>query len=830
MPEPLPIDAHLPQLVAYLKAGRNVVLQAEPGAGKTTRVPWALWEAGLLDDGDVWILEPRRLAARMAAARIAEERGESLGERVGYAVRFEQRVGPRTRVRFVTEGILLRRFLSDPKLAGTRVVILDECHERHLETDLALAFLKHLQTHHRPDLRLIAMSATLDVEPLATYLEAETIRCPGQPHPVAVEHLRRPDDRPLAVQVKEAVLRMVDEGAPGHLLVFLPGASEIRAAEASLRPWAECHGVDLRPLHGSLSFEAQRAAVAPSERRKVILSTNVAESSLTVEGVQTVVDSGLGREAVHVPDVGLTRLRTVRVSQARCHQRAGRAGRLGPGRCLRLFTEADLRSRPAFAPPEILRSDLTEAALLLHGLGWGGGRTLPWFEAPPVEAWEAAERLLERLGAFDAEGRLSELGHRLKDIPLHPRLARLVVAGEAMGVGWEAKRLAALLEVGELRRRLELGRKRSEPGPVLTCDLWQDWDAYEAVERQGFRSDAVGRHGLDGAALGQVRKVLSALGVGSTTDRDPVRSHTDVDERLRKALLMAFPDRVARRGGSGTYTLLGGGGARLAPESRVGSPDYLLALAVERVGRETHIRSAASLEPEWLLEAFPESIHEEERLAFHEATGRVELRSALCYHDLILDETRAPADPTNPDVAVLLTEAILARGGLGERWDAWVQRVAWLRRLRPDLKLPNDEDLRRELIGRAAQGCVSLKEVEAVDPSLVLKALIGSEAFRLLEAWLPEAVVLRGRRVRIDYGGDAPVLASRLQDFFGLTEAPRLAEGRLPLVLHLLAPNQRAVQITTDLAGFWQRTYREVRSQLCRRYPKHAWPEDPLRG
>lgn len=821
---PLPIDPHLPRIAACLGAGRNLVLQAEPGAGKTTRVPWALLEAGLLEAGDAWILEPRRLAARMAAARIAEERGETVGGRVGYAVRFEQKVSRQTRLRFVTEGLLLRRLQADPHLKGTAVVVLDECHERHLHTDLALALLRRLQRTSRPDLRLVAMSATPDTVPLAAYLEAEVITCPGRDHPVSVEHLPRPDDRPLAVQVQAAVARLLAEPLKGHVLVFLPGAAEIRAAEALLAPLAEARGLDLRPLHGSLSFEAQKAAVAPSERRKLLLSTNVAESSLTVDGVHTVVDSGLGREAVHAPDSGLSRLRTLRVSQARCLQRTGRAGRLGPGRCLRLFTEADFNARPAFDPPEILRSDLAEAALALQDLGVERLRDFPWFEAPPPEALEAAERLLTLLGAREADGRLSSLGRRLAALPLHPRLARLVVAGEELGIPRLARRAAALLEAGDLQARSGLGRRAPEVGHALACDLWPRLDAFEEAEAAGFRPGAVRAAGLDGAALRQARLLMET---GPKADR---QAGAEAETRLVQAMLRAYPDRVARRGGAGTYTFVGGGGARLGAESRVGNADLILALEAEGQGRETRIRLAARLEPEWLLEAFPEAISDRENLAFHEGSGRVERRAALLYHDLVLDETRGPADPADPAVAALLAEAALARNTLGDRLEDLLHRTAWLARLRPELGLAEGEALRRAVVGQAALGLRTLKELEAADWGSALRAVLGVEAFRLLEAWLPETVALKGRRARIDYAGEAPVLASRLQDFLGLKEAPRLAEGRLPLLLHLLAPNQRAVQVTTDLAGFWQRTYQELRPQLSRRYPKHRWPEDPLKG
>ncbi|HLO66887.1 MAG TPA: helicase-related protein, partial [Holophaga sp.] len=358
--QPLPIDAHLPAVLAALRERRSLVLAAEPGAGKTTRVPRALLDAGMLEGGECWVLEPRRLAARLACGRVAAELGETPGGLAGYAVRFEQKASRRTRIRFVTEGLLLRRLQDDPELKGVSTVLLDEFHERHLQTDLAVALLRRLQAGPRPDLRLAVMSATLDAEPVAAYLGAPILTCPGRPYPVEVRHAPRPTQAPLEDQVAEAVEGLFAEGLRGHVLVFLPGAAEIRRALRACEGVAARRGLRLLPLHGSLPFEAQQEAVAPSDQPKVILSTNVAESSVTLEGVAAVVDSGLGREAFHSPWSGLPGLRTVRISQARCVQRAGRAGRTGPGLCLRLFTQAEFQARAPFDPPELHRTDLAE--------------------------------------------------------------------------------------------------------------------------------------------------------------------------------------------------------------------------------------------------------------------------------------------------------------------------------------------------------------------------------------------------------------------------------------------------------------------------------------
>jgi len=826
---PLPIDPHLPRILEILREGRDLVLTAEPGAGKTTRVPRALLEAGLLEAGECWVLEPRRLAARLAAARVAEELGEELGQRVGYAVRFEQKASKATRIRFVTEGLLLRRLQDDPQLKGIAFVVLDEFHERHLHTDLALTLLRRLQRASRPELRLVVMSATLDPEPIAAFLDAPSLRCEGRAHPVELRHLPRPDDRPLAVQVVTALESLLEGGAKGHTLVFLPGAAEIRACEKALSPLAERHGLWVLPLHGSLSFEAQKAAVAPSERPKVLLSTNVAESSVTIDGVCAVIDSGLGREAVHSPWSGLSGLRTMRISQARCVQRAGRAGRQGPGRCLRLFTETDFGMRPPFDAPEIRRSDLAEAMLALHRLGVAAPGELDWFEAPAADALQVAEKLLGRLGALD-NGRLTPTGRRMAMLPLHPRLARLVVASDELGIPDLGRQAAALLETGDLLARGNLDARARGAGHGLDSDLWSRLDAYHEVETAHFGPGAIRAAGLDGAAVRQARLTFEALQDRRARPEAP----PDAEDRLLRALLYSYPDRLAKAGGTGTFALLGGGGARLDPSSRVRKADLIVALEAEEsrgTRNEVVIRMASKVEPEWLLEAFSDQLRDEESLAFNPAKGLVERRGSLWLEDLCLEETRRAADPEDPRTAAILAEAALAQGlgGARERVDELLGRVAFLAKHRPDLALAPTEELRRDLVRKACQGCRTLKNLEGVDWAWGLKELLGTDHARLLETWAPEIVLLRKRRVKVNYGGDAPWVESRLQDFLGVKEGPCIADGAVPLVLHLLAPNNRALQVTTDLAGFWQRTYRELRPALSRRYPKHLWPEDPLK-
>ncbi|HEX9919640.1 MAG TPA: helicase-related protein, partial [Pyrinomonadaceae bacterium] len=457
----LPIDSLLPSIVESLHETPRLVIEAPPGAGKTTRIPPALLASGLAAEGEILILEPRRIAARLAAGQVASERGERPGESVGYEVRFEKASGARTRLKYVTEGILMRRLLSDPHLGGVSVVILDEFHERHLEADLALALLKRLQQGARPDLRIIVMSATLNAEPIARFLgDCRVLRSEGRRFEVGIEHLYRTDDRPIAAQVQIAARRLLDEEPDGDVLVFLPGASEIRRAAEACAPLAAEFGLLVLPLHGELSLAEQDRAVRPAERRKIILSTNVAESSVTIEGVVAVIDSGLARVAQHSPWSGLPGFSVARISRASAVQRAGRAGRMRPGRALRLYTAQDFAARPEYDVPEILRADLAGAALELHAMGINDLNSFDWFEAPAANALQQAESLLTSLGALDEEHRVTANGRRMLRLPLHPRLARVLTEAESRGVAGAGCAVAALLSERDIRARHILSKPK----------------------------------------------------------------------------------------------------------------------------------------------------------------------------------------------------------------------------------------------------------------------------------------------------------------------------------------------------------------------------------
>jgi len=794
----LPIDALIPEILAVLRSGGNLVIQAPPGAGKTTRVPPALLELG----GEVLALEPRRLAARLAARRVAFERGERVGETVGYQVRFEEAACPRTRLRFMTEGVLTRRLLADPLLGRVGCVVLDEFHERHLEGDLALALLARLQRQSRPDLRLVVMSATLETGPVAALLgDCPVLSVEGRRFELSVRY-RPAGAEPLEQQVTAALETLLREGLDGDVLVFLPGAREIRRTQRALEPAARRAGLLVLPLHGDLPPEEQERAIAPAEQRKVILSTNVAESSVTIEGVSAVIDSGLARVATHSPWSRLPRLEVRRVSQASANQRAGRAGRTSPGRVVRLYSLEDFARRPRQDTPEILREELSRPLLTLCALGVRP-EELEWLDAPPPEAWQTARQLLERLGAVDEAGALTATGAAMVRLPLEPRLARLVVEADRRGAGEQGCAAAAVLSA-ELR--LPETGEQSGPSDVLRL-MEMPWSPrvrllYEQIRRQSG-----------------------------------VRSQSDAEDRaLLAAILAAFPDRVARRRRGEELLLAGGGSALLARSSVVRAAQFLVVVEVEHrpeLGLPL-ARLASAIEPEWLLEMFPERMHERSLVEWNHAAERVERLSALFYEELAVVESRSPAAGEQAEriLAERAMEAGVARFADAEEIERFLARLefasAWT-----GLPVLGEKDVAQALAS-LCRGLASFRELEAAARNggllRALEARLPEGAAAALERAAPASLRLpSGRQVRVNYArGQPPWIAGKIQEFFGMREAPRLAGGRVPLVVHLLAPNNRPVQMTADLSGFWQRLYPAVRRELSRRYVRHAWPEDPL--
>ena len=840
--QPLPIDNLLPSILGSLRQVPRLVLSAPPGSGKTTRLPRAMLDAGFAANGEIMVLEPRKIAARLAARRVAEEMGERVGERVGYTVRFDDVSSAKTRIRFVTEGVLTRRLLADPSLRGVAAVLLDEIHERHLQGDLALALLRELTRTTRPDLVLVAMSATLATVELARFLEAPVFEGGTRSFPVVIEHAPTVDERSLSAQVAAAARRALGETPDGHVLVFLPGAREIKKARDACAAVAEAQGADVLALHGDLSPEEQDRAVAPSSHRKVLLSTNLAESSVTIPGVRVVIDSGLARVATSSPWTGFTELCTSSISQASATQRAGRAGRTAEGLALRLYTKGDFERRPAHDLPEIARIDLAETVLELTSLGFDPA-FFPFFEAPPPAALAAATALLERLSALQG-GRLTELGRRMLRLPLPPRLSRLVLFAEDAGAGPDAVKLAALLAERGIRSPQTFREGNASRAGSSSHDsdaLARLRDLEEAIATD-FSSWVLREAGLDTGAVRTVARSAKELGRKLSPKQ---AAPADSEVELRRALLIGHGDRVARRrkAGSKELVLSSGGTAVQGQESEVHEAPFVVVLQVAE-GMAQRVGSAASavtatmlsaIEPEWLLELFPDRIRDEREVTFVPSKDRVEIVERLLYDGLVLDETRKKPGPDDPDVARALARAAVSRGIAAfleepARVESFLERARFVATLDPTFPSFEGEAL-EAVMTDLCRGRTSFAELRDGSLGYALEAALSADQRRRLAEWAPESLALpSGRRVPVSYpAGQTPHAESRLQDLFGWSKTPQLAGGRVALLLHLLAPNKRAVQVTTDLAGFWERTYPTIKKELARKYPRHAWPDDPTK-
>jgi ATP-dependent helicase HrpB len=819
---PLPIDAVLPELVAALRAHPCVVLRAPTGAGKTTRVPPALLDARLAGRGALVMLEPRRVAARAAARRMAEEREVDLGGEVGFQVRFERRASAATRILVLTEGLLVRRLVDDPLLEGVAVLVFDEFHERNVDTDLALALARRVQLEARPDLKIVVMSATLDTASIARWLgDAPVIASEGRLHPVVIEHVEREDARPLAVQVAGGVARALERSG-GDVLVFLPGVGEIQRAKGELAGLAERRGLELVELYGDLPSEAQDRALRAGARRRIVLATNVAETSVTVEGVTAVVDSGLARVARYDPGVGLDRLELTRISRASAEQRAGRAGRTAPGFALRLWTEREQRSLAERHEPELLRIDLAGPLLSLLAFGETDLRAFPWFEAPAAAAVERAEELLTRLGALAARA-LTPRGKLLARLSVHPRLGNLLIAAHDLGV----------LELGafaaaSLQERDPFVRGARRGAITIGSDLLE-----RALRLRDF-AEGERDSELNPGAARFVTRVAAALrsDVERLLGREPNRQ-LEEHEAFERAVLAAYADRLARRRerGSPKGVMVGGRGVMLARESAVTDAELFCCVELDAGKGEALVRQASAVEREWLD---PGRLRTEAACELDEASGRVIATRRTLFEDLVLEEVET--GELDDELAALALARHAARDParylpLSEpEVEQWLARLRCLRTWLPELALPGFEG--EELVAllpEFARGKRSLAELKRADLAAFLRARLTHEQARALEKEAPESLsVPSGSRIRLTYElGRPPVLAARIQELFGLAETPRIARGRVGVLLHLLAPNHRPQQVTDDLRSFWNGAYHVVKGELRRRYPRHAWPDDP---
>ena len=768
---PLPIDRLVPEILESLQGHPNLVIEAAPGAGKTTRIPAALLNAV---NGQVLVLEPRRIAARLAAKRVAWELNEDVGERVGYQVRFERIGNARTRLHFLTEGVFIRRLLSDPELNGVDVIILDEFHERHLETDLALALLKRLQIY-RPTLHIVVMSATLESTSVAAFLGGcPILRSEGKVFELSIDYTPYSSSPPHQ-QVKDALEQVLDKEDAGDVLVFLPGAAEIRRASTSCEALVQRTGRDLLTLYSDLPTAEQDRAVAPGLRPKVILSTNIAESSVTIDGVRTVIDSGLARVASDSPWTGLPTLTIGRISQASARQRAGRAARTAPGRVIRLYSKMDYHTRNEYDRPEIHRADLSQLCLALRAMGVRDPHELAWLDHPPESALSRAEQLLDMLLTKDEDAGM------LMRLPVHPRLARMISVAAEKGVARQACLVAALLGSGDRPKHIDLLQALDEP--------------------------------LGTATQQQFRHLLRLLG-----PTDPAK---DDDTALLQSVLMGFPDRVAKRQSAGDFQLASGVTASVAGVV----PQYPYAVALDAEDRTDNpapvIRLLGRLEPEWLLDLLPDRLREEELLIWNSRAERVDFTSRLLYDNLILQESvSTPPDPhaTAELLARMAFEAGIERFSDGHLLEDFRGRVDFAGIDAPDMV---------SSVAEFAHGLRSFADLKKAGDNFLPWLEQKLAATRLRENAPLTLRLKAGRRVKVHYEmGKTPWVASRLQDFFGMEETPQIGPQRTPVVIHLLAPNQRPVQTTTDLAGFWDRLYPQIRRELMRRYPRHPWPED----
>jgi ATP-dependent helicase HrpB len=822
----LPIEAVLPALKNSLQIHKNAVLVAPPGAGKTTRIPLALLDEPWLEGSRILMLEPRRLAARAAARYMAASLGEQVGETVGYRVRLDTKVGPKTRIEVITEGVLTRLLQADPALEDTGIVIFDEFHERNLHADLGLALCLESQSVLREDLRILVMSATLDADPVAALLnDAPVIVSEGQAFPVETRYLnRRVEER-----METVVARTVQEALKndeGDILVFLPGAGEIRRTETRLVEAGLGRNVHIAPLYGSLSREAQDLAISPSlpDERKVVLATSIAETSLTVEGVRIVIDSGLMRIPRFSPRTGMTSLETVPVSRASADQRRGRAGRQGPGVCYRLWTEQEDRHLALRSIPEILEADLAPLALELAAWGVSDSGELLWLDPPPAAAFAQARELLSQLGALASDGTITPHGRRMAELGLHPRLAHMVLQAVPLRLGGLACELAALLSERDVLR---------SDRTVLDADLRLRIEALRSVKKAG-RTEAMlvsGFH-VDTAAC---RRILSEadrwrrmLGISEEEEGDA--------DACGILLAFAYPDRIAQKRTTGRFLLRNGRGAAFSELQPLSNAPYLVAAELGDQVPESRIFLAAPIELTELEQYMGDQIEIASVIEWDGTAQAVRARKRKRLGALLLKD--APfADPDPEEILEALLHGIAQEGLEILPWTRaarqFRQRLAFMHKIEAEWPDVSDSALVSTLENWLAPHLYGLKsrsDLQRLNLTGIFESMLPWEKRQVLDEYAPTHFTApSGSRIPVDYSDpDNPVLAVRLQEMFGLKETPRIARGKVPLTLHLLSPAQRPVQVTQDLASFWKNAYFEVKKDLKGRYPKHYWPDDPL--
>ena len=840
----LPIEEIRESLGAALRAGRRrMVIEAPTGSGKSTQVPQMLLEGGFLGErGQAVILQPRRIAARMLAKRVAEERGVTLGKEVGYTIRLDDQTSGETRIRFVTEGVLVRQMISRPRLEGVQAVICDEFHERHLYGDLTLGRILDLQESARPDLILIVMSATLETEKLAERIGAEVLRSEGRMFPVQVEYLKQREDLSgsggAEVAAREAE-RLIRAGK-GDVLVFLPGGYEIGRARRDLEGRLGRSEAVVLPLHGEMSPKDQDAALQKYDRPKVVVATNVAETSLTLDGVKAVVDCGMARMAKYDPRRGLETLLVERISHAAAAQRAGRAGRTAPGVCVRLETEMDWSKRPKVEEPEIRRLDLAEVALVLAAAGAGRLRDFRWVDKPEESSVVRAERLLVDLGATKGVGgELTETGKKMAGWPVHPRLARMLIEAGALGCLRGAAGMAALLSGRPLLQRMA-GRK-GEGAEILweaeeESDLFVWLRALRFAEREKFHPGACGRMGIHGGSAREAAAVRDRLLSVSQAMGLKIEESPASGEKLRKCILAGFSDHLARRldGGTLRCRLSGGRGGSIGRESVVRDRSLVVAAEMKEIGRtdgevEVMLGLVSAVEEDWLREMFPGDFSESRGLVFEESGRRVLQVEARKFRDLILEEKKRDVE-AGPETAQVLAQAVLDKKCVWPGWsaeaDRMVERLEVVRGWSAQEEWPEwNQEAQRLVLEMQCEGCLTWRQANERSAVGAMQEWLGRGRIQRMRELAPERVeIASGKSLKIEYGkGREPRVSGKIQDFYGWEKTPRIGDGKVELTLEILGPNRRPLQVTKDLGSFWRETYPKLRAELARKYPKHEW-------
>ena len=836
----LPIYEIEPALLAAWRDSaerRRFVIEAPTGSGKSTQLPQMLLNNDLLGDGEVVILQPRRIAARMLARRVAEEMGVRLGDEVGYQVRFEGAVSGKTRIRFVTEGILLRRMMDDPNLRGVTAVVFDEFHERHLYGDITLARALDVQESQRPDLAIFVMSATLQTESLKAYLApAVHLVSEGRTFPVNIRYA--PPKGNVRGEIWDHAVRVCGDALAaqreGHGLVFMPGAFEIRKTMEALSREKWAREFDILPLHGELTPAQQDAAVSDNGRRRIVVATNVAETSLTIDGVQAVIDAGTARVASWDANRGINTLTVQPISRASSDQRAGRAGRTGPGVCYRLWSEESHGRRAAAEVPEVLRLDLAEVILTLKAAGVRDMEAFRWFERPDPRGMERAGRLLHELGALDAAGALTETGRRLTRYPLHPRQARMLEEAAAQGCVPPVALVVSLLQGRSLFMRGTDGQKRFQQ-PDDFSDFLPLIRAWQAAADRNFNPDACGQLGLNGKAASEAGRLADRLEKMTGADFGNASDLPD-RETLAKIVLTGYSDQVARRtsiGGS-ACDVVGGRRAAVGKETVVRGEALLVAAEIAEVqGREVQVtlQLLTELEEDWLGDLFPEDFELEKAPFFDTTQRRVIQRVRVRFRDLVIRE-RQSGEPDAGAAAAILADEVL-RGNLtlsawDENTEQWFARLNFLRKAMPDLELPEfTEDDKRLVLEELFHGCRSYRDIKDLSPLQALRDWLSHAQATALDRHAPPRIELdTGKPAKIDYTRpEEPSVAVFIQQLFKQRDTPKIAGGRVPLVMSILAPNHRPIQVTRDLAGFWKNHYPAIKKEMERRYPRHEWRE-----